>query len=83
MQPAHDHRDGAPDRCHKPTGHKYDHVLWTSHRAAGATRQRRAALIAQHDPEVRARREALAAKKLPTLQALAAELGYHLIAKKA
>lgn len=70
--------DGALDRCSKSAGHKHDHVSWTSHSASAEKRKRQAEIIAKHDPEVRRRKAALAAKKLAALKALAAELGYEL-----
>ncbi len=74
--------EGALDRCHLKDGHKSDHVSWTSYqRVIAKGKTERAAFAAwreEHDPSLKAKREALAAKKLATLQALAAELGYTL-----
>jgi hypothetical protein len=74
--------DGALDRCYRAAGHKGDHVSRTSYgRAKDKRKADGAAFTAwreQNDPALKAKREAATAKKLATLKALAAELGYTL-----
>lgn len=74
--------EGALDRCYRAAGHKGDHVSRTSYgRAKDKGKSDRAAFSQwreANDPELKAKREAAAAKKLATLKALAAELGYTL-----
>jgi len=79
--------EGLLDRCHKVAAHAdgdkpSDHVSHTSYNKSVATAKAKAqqfqAWRELNDPQLKARREALAAKKLATLKALAAELGYTL-----
>jgi hypothetical protein len=74
--------DGALCRCYRKAAHTGDHVSATSYQRAVARAKEDRAVASAHrdasDPVRIAKREAIAAKKMATLTALAEELGFTL-----